>query len=506
MHSFSLKKSGYRTKLLLAILAISLPLFLISDIDEWIAMQRFGYNLLIDRVNSTSDFLVNTIRNNLINGYPREAPDIANLPHVAWAVILDNNGIVRYSTAPRLAGLKDPIKDIDDFQEFKSGLVVRSIALRLIDRPWKLQFGYSTHTMIVDLRNAFYRALVFDVGICFMVLFLSWIVTGFLQKPLLELKKNTLRMAGGDFSVSMKVTSKDIIGELAQAFNAMAHEVHDLTENLEQKITDATGQLSIKNQELEASYAKLVELDNFRSDFLAMLSHDLKSPLVSIIGFAQTLDTLNLPKEEQRRYLGIIKEEGRRLASRVEGILDIYKLESNKFPLVLGAVHPTELISNALNGFKEQSSMKIERHLQEDLPLIRGDKDMLMRVLANILENAIKYCDNHGTLEITAMDKHNGVAITIKDSGPGIPMEDKDKIFDKFYRSDAAVKGKKRGSGLGLAIVKSIIEAHGGSVWCESDIGKGMTIGFWLPKCNVQDSQTALCEIINPPSHLTPAV
>jgi signal transduction histidine kinase len=164
------------------------------------------------------------------------------------------------------------------------------------------------------------------------------------------------------------------------------------------------------------------------------------------------------------------------------------------------------LISNALNGFKEQSSMKIERHLQEDLPLIRGDKDMLMRVLANILENAIKYCDNHGTLEITAMDKHNGVAITIKDSGPGIPMEDKDKIFDKFYRSDAAVKGKKRGSGLGLAIVKSIIEAHGGSVWCESDIGKGMTIGFWLPKCNVQDSQTALCEIINPPSHLTPAV
>jgi signal transduction histidine kinase len=121
---------------------------------------------------------------------------------------------------------------------------------------------------------------------------------------------------------------------------------------------------------------------------------------------------------------------------------------------------------------------------------------MLMRVVGNILENAKKYCDDQGKVEISAAETNEGILVRIQDSGPGIPKEDQEKIFDKFYRSRFAVVHKKKGSGLGLAIVKAIIDAHGGSVWCESGAGQGATIGFCLPKSGLIDGPSVTGETI----------
>lgn len=485
------KNSGYRTRLLLAILLVSLPLFVLSEIDGWMVMQRFAYNLLIDRVNSASAFLVHQIENKLTSASPSVVPEIGNLPNVTWATILDDEGAVQYSTKPEWMGKKYPVKDLEDFQEFKTGLIIRSVDLKIFEKSWKLQFGYSTRKIIDDLHHSLYRALVFDGAICFMVLLFAWIMAGFLHKPLAELKKNTLKMAHGDFSVKMNVSSNNIIGELATAFNTMARDVHDLTDNLEEKIKSATRQLTSKNQELEASNAKLKELDKFRSDFLAMLSHDIKGPLASIIGFAQTLEKNDLPEEKKRRYLRIIETEGKQLTSLVGGILDISKMESNTFPLKFESISLPELLAESLNGFQQQSSMEIEKHVPADLSLIWGDKNMLSRAVGNILDNAKKYCDDRGKIEITAAETDGRIHISIPDSGPGIPKEDREKVFDKFYRSRNAIAHKKKGSGLGLAIVKAVIDAHSGSVWCESGPGKGTTIGFCLPKSRLLDGPSA---------------
>ena len=482
MNLLSLKNSGYRTKLLLAILAVSLPLFVWSEIDQWMVMQRFAYNLLIDRVNAASNFLVNQVEGNLKSPSPSIVPDIKNSPNIKWAMVLDDEGTVQYSTAPERMGRKNPVQDLEDFKEFKEGLVIRSVDLRIFDKTWKLQFGYSTQKVIDDLDSSLYRDLVIDGIICFIVLLFAWIVTGFLQKPLVELKKNTLKMAHGDFSVTMKVKSKDIIGELATAFNIMAHDVHDLTENLEENIKSATKQLTSKNQELETSNARLKELDKFRSDFLAMLSHDIKGPLASILGFAQTLESIDLPDEKKLKYLRIIQTESKQLTSLVGGMVDISKMESKTFPLEFGPINLPEMLGEALDGFQEQSAMEIENHVPTGLSMVWGDKNMLMRVVGNILDNAKKYCDDQGKVELSAVETDGKIFVRIRDSGPGIPKEDQEKIFDKFYRSRFAVAHKKKGSGLGLAIVKAVIDAHGGSVWCESGAGQGATIGFCLQK------------------------
>jgi signal transduction histidine kinase len=490
MNLLFLKTSGYRTKLLLAILAVSLPLFVWSEIDQWMVMQRFAYNLLIDRVNAASNFLINQVENKLKGDAPSVVPEIGNYPNIKWVMILDNEGVVQYSTAREWMGKRNPVQDLEDFQEFKKGLVIRSVDLRIFERTWKLQFGYSTKKVIDDLDSSLYRDLVIDGIICFIVLLFAWIVTGFLQKPLVELKKNTLKMARGDFSVAMNVKSKDIIGELSAAFNIMAHDVHDLTENLEEKIKSATKQLTSKNQELETSNARLKELDKFRSDFLAMLSHDIKGPLASILGFAQTLETIDVQDEKRLKYLRIIQAESKQLTALVSGMLDISRMESKTFPLEFGPVNLPEMLTEALNGFQEQSAMVIEKHVPAGLPPVWGDKNMLLRVVGNILDNAKKYCDNQGEIELSATEADGGIRVLIKDSGPGIPEEDREKVFDKFYRSRFALAHKKKGSGLGLAIVKAIIDAHGGSVWCESGPGKGATIGFCLPASGFMDGRS----------------
>lgn len=478
----SLKNSGYRTKLLLAILAVSLPLFVWSEIDQWMVMQRFAYNLLIDRVNSASNFLVNQVEGNLKSSAPSIVPDISNSPNIKWAVVIDNEDVVQYSTKPEWMGKKNPVQDLEDFQEFKKGLVIRSVGLKIFDKTWKLEFGYSTQKVIDDLDNSLYRDLLIDAIICCVVLLIAWIASGFLHKPLVELKKNALKMAGGDFSVSMNVTSKDIIGELSSAFNTMARDVHDLTENLEHKISAATQQLTLNNKELEASNLKLKELDKFRSDFLAMLSHDIKGPLTGIIGFAQTLGTLDVPREKALRYLRIIEAEGKQLTVLVQEILDLSQMESKTVALKFAAVDLALLLAEAADAFREQSTMAIENRLPLVLPPVRADREMLLRVVSNILDNAKKYCDNKGLVEISATDADRGILVSIKDSGPGIPPEDLQKVFDKFYRSRNAAVLKRGGNGLGLAIVKAVIEAHEGSVWCESELGKGTAISFCIPK------------------------
>jgi signal transduction histidine kinase len=213
-----------------------------------------------------------------------------------------------------------------------------------------------------------------------------------------------------------------------------------------------------------------------------MVSHELKTPLTSIIGFSKTLLSLELPNDQRTKYLKIIESEGKRLAQLIEQYLDISKIEAGKFHLSLGGVDMLSLVSDVVNQQKMRSDHAIELVIPAVAPPIRADGEQLRRVILNLLDNACKYSPFGAKVDITVTERVDGIVVSVRDRGPGIKKEDLGNIFEKFYRASDKITELTRGSGLGLAISKGIVDAHGGAIWVESEIGKGAVFSFSLPK------------------------
>jgi len=226
-------------------------------------------------------------------------------------------------------------------------------------------------------------------------------------------------------------------------------------------------------------------LETMRRDFVANVSHELKTPLTSIKGFVETLlEGALQDKENSRHFLQIIQDHANRLDNLVSDLLDLSHLESQEIKLDTQKFNLKKLVDDALAGFKSQlkkKSIKAENILPESL-FIQADKDKIGQVLTNLIDNAIKFNQENGALKIYSHDLDNKIRITVEDSGMGIPPKDIPRIFERFYRVDKARSRELGGTGLGLSIVKHIIELHGGSVGVESTEGLGSKLWFCLPK------------------------
>jgi signal transduction histidine kinase len=246
-----------------------------------------------------------------------------------------------------------------------------------------------------------------------------------------------------------------------------------------QRIMD---ELDKKNRELE-------KLDKLKSEFLSMVSHELKTPLTSIVGFANTLTNLHLSEEQRTKYLNIIESEGKRLGSLVKEYLDISMLEMGalSMPKVLSDIQL--LIMDTLESLPPHQNIPFVLEFPGRLPDVLANKDRIKQVLINILDNIIKYSPDGGTVKITGENEEDSVRICIMDEGPGIPANELDRIFDKFHRVNGNNRESIQGAGLGLAIAKGIIEAHHGKIWADSKIGKGTMFCFSLPKPAAPNSQ-----------------
>jgi signal transduction histidine kinase len=234
--------------------------------------------------------------------------------------------------------------------------------------------------------------------------------------------------------------------------------------------------------ELDAKNRALENLDKLKSEFLSIVSHELKTPLTSIVGFANTITTLDLPGEQRTKYLNIIESEGKRLGTLVKDYLDISMIERGSLllPKALSDIRP--LIRETLESLAQLQTIPIELNFPDKFPEVMINRDRIKQVLINILDNIFKYSHDAGTVKISGEDGDDSVRISIQDQGPGIPKEDLTKIFDRFYRVREEKSESIKGTGLGLAIAKGIIEAHGGTMWAESEMGKGSRFCFTLPK------------------------
>ena len=226
-------------------------------------------------------------------------------------------------------------------------------------------------------------------------------------------------------------------------------------------------------------------LETMRKDFVANVSHELKTPLTSIKGFVETLLEGALEdKENSRHFLQIIQDHANRLDNLVSDLLDLSHLESQEIKLETQSFDLKGLTDDILAGFKSQlkgRSIKAENILSSGLT-VKADKNKIGQVLTNLIDNAIKFNQEKGPVKIYIQDLDDKIKIFVEDSGIGIPEKDIPRIFERFYRVDKARSRELGGTGLGLSIVKHIIELHNGSVGVESTEGFGSKFWFILPK------------------------
>lgn len=234
---------------------------------------------------------------------------------------------------------------------------------------------------------------------------------------------------------------------------------------------------------------ELKKLDQAKDDFISIISHEFKTPLTSIMmGTSMILEEKIGPlNEKQKDTLMAIEEEGERLTELVNELIELTKIESGKeiynfkccsmFGIVENTIKPLYHIAG-------EKGVNLSHSIDEDLPYVYADPEKISWVLNNLITNALKYTNVGDDINISAVINNGTMQISVKDTGIGIPKEYKDKIFDKFFHTKNNDTFEIKGTGLGLAVVKEIVEAHGGKVWCESDLDVGSNFIFTLPIWN----------------------
>jgi signal transduction histidine kinase len=278
-----------------------------------------------------------------------------------------------------------------------------------------------------------------------------------ITRPVLQLTEGAKALGEGQLDTQIPVETSDELGFLAQEFNLMA--------------------------------VKLKELDQLKDDFVSSVSHELRSPLSAISGYVELLrnkpmDTI--PSDKKEKALGIIQENTGRLAHFINDILDLAKLkaghvEIRRKPLFILTM--AEEIMGLFQPLFEKKSIRGSVDVPENVPVVPGDEEKIRQVITNLISNALKFTPPGGKIRLYARNQTDFVQVSVEDTGVGIPEDSKDAIFEKFkqVKSSSDSGTGQKGTGLGLAIAKGNVEAHGGRIWVESEIGKGTTIHFTLP-------------------------
>ncbi|HEC79918.1 MAG TPA: HAMP domain-containing histidine kinase, partial [Firmicutes bacterium] len=238
--------------------------------------------------------------------------------------------------------------------------------------------------------------------------------------------------------------------------------------------------------ELEHAHRELKKLDTAKTEFLNITSHELRSPLTSILGYAEILSEglVGPVTDGQRESAYGILRNARQLERLINDLLDFTQMETGRLRLDTEVCDLKPIIKDAVESMRpriEEAGCAVSIEVPPDLPPSICDARRITQVLYNLIGNAVKFSPDGGTITISANKVDRFIRISVKDEGVGIPEENQEKIFDKFYQVDMSDTRRARGLGLGLAISKAIIDAHGGSIWVDSKPEKGSTFYFTVP-------------------------
>jgi signal transduction histidine kinase len=269
--------------------------------------------------------------------------------------------------------------------------------------------------------------------------------------PLREMNRVALQIARGHFDQRVTIKTRDEVGALGETFNYMA--------------------------------AELAGLDQMRKDFVANVSHDLRSPLTSIHGFVRAFLDETIPNERKRHYLTIMEEQTERMMKLVNDLLDLARIEAGQLEIRPVIFNVSELVRQVVarmdpEWVKKQVTVEVLSEEAQDIHVC-ADPDRIDQVIANLLQNAIQFSPPHSSIEVMVKKEAQAV-VSVRDDGPGIRQEDIELIWERFYKADRA-RTKQVGTGIGLSIVKHILDLHHSPISVKSEVGKGATFTFTLP-------------------------
>lgn len=300
------------------------------------------------------------------------------------------------------------------------------------------------------LRDFWWQLVVAGAIAAAIALFMArWLARGMTQ-PLRDMAVAARRMETGDYAQRVDTTSRDEVGQLAAAFNRMG--------------------------------AELQQVEQLRRDLVGNVSHELKTPISALRAHLENL--LDGVEQPDTRTLQIMLAQSERLGRLVEQLLDLSRIESGDVPLQREELSLGPLVREVLSEIevsRADRDVHLEGDISAEVPPVYADRERVHQVLFNLLDNAVRFTPPGGQVRVTA-ERHNGsVDIHVADTGPGIPPEHLPRLFERFFRVDPARSRDDGGTGIGLAIARSVVEAHGGRIWADSEPGKGSVFTFELP-------------------------
>jgi signal transduction histidine kinase len=447
--------------------------------------------------------------------------------------LVDKDGLLLYSNYNRKGILKDNLTEWESFQRSRAGektgnamhadLGEEEMIYVFVREQGYLDFKGNDWTLIVHVptRVAFLPAVELrNVTIIILLLLIaptlliSFLFSKTITKPMTKLRDATTKIGEGEYGLQIKIKTGDEIETLSDAFNALSTDLKKSQEklqgysrNLEKKVSERTKQLDKKIKEseetriatlniledveetrieLDKTYKELKKLDKMKAEFMNISAHELKTPLIPIIGYLDMIIRGEMGKinPKEKESLAIALRSAQRLQRLVSDILNISKLETGAMKFYIDDISLTALIGNLVESmmpFANEKKIKLTSKIDKNLPLIKGDISRITEVFENLINNAIKFTEK-GEVLIESKIEDKNIIISVRDSGIGISMEFiKKKLFKKFQQEDSTERRKYSGTGLGLAICKSIVERHKGKIWVKSEVGKGSTFYVSLP-------------------------
>jgi signal transduction histidine kinase/methyl-accepting chemotaxis protein len=307
-----------------------------------------------------------------------------------------------------------------------------------------------------------------------------------------------------DVLIASLITGQETIGMLTLRPSADRPQTELLNDDSERLLGTLANQsaIAIKNAQLfeatQQAYEELRKLDDLKSEFINIAAHELRTPLGAMMGyasFAQKRVPLQLQKTMDFLVVSTL-----RMRTMVDAMLTIQRLDAGKAFLRVNPVNIQDVLRKTVADFR--SMAELEGHvfvvnLPDELPAIQADAEKIDLILSNLLSNAIKFTPKNGHIEVTAQDYRESILVSVRDDGVGIAVENQERIFERFYQVRVDHIAGHGGMGLGLTTVKHLVELHGGQVWVESEVGKGSTFFFTLPKVVAVDAKDALPSTTN---------
>ena len=242
--------------------------------------------------------------------------------------------------------------------------------------------------------------------------------------------------------------------------------------------------------ELERAFERQAELEQARNDLVASVSHDLRTPLSSMRAMVEAIsDGVVSDQSTVRRYCTALAGEVERLSGLIDDLFELSRLEAGSASLRVLPNSVEAILAATVDSMKAQAAgreVELRDSLESELGSVMVDSHMIQRALCNLIQNAIRHTPPDGTIVVEAHDQGPTVRIDVVDTGQGIPQQDIEKVFDRFYRGEKSRSREYGGTGLGLAIAKGIVEAHGGRIWVESGAGAGSRFSFSIPRAGPQ--------------------